>query len=144
MPPPKPGRYRVAVRFSGDTVNLASGLRVGVQVVNSRARVSSISPLRLGKGLEARLSARSTLPRVRGTLTLRGLGPVRVVRVTAVGLRADRGAVWLNGTDGSKRYLMHAERVAGKPRFRVRVWRDGIPLVRPALVPAGRLRLVAG
>ena len=81
---------------------------------------------------------------MRGTLTLRGLGPARVVRVTAVGLRTDRGAVWLNGTDGSKRYLLHAERVAGKPMFRVRVWRDGILLVRPALVPAGRLRLVAG
>ena len=144
MPPPKPGRYRVAVRFSGDRVNMASGLRVGVQVVNSRARVTSIRPLRLGKGLEAELSARATLRKVRGTLTLRGLGPARVVRVTAVGLRTDRGAVWLNGTDGSKRYLMHAERVAGKPSFRVRVWRDGILLVRPALVPAGRLRLAAG
>jgi hypothetical protein len=144
MPPPKPGRYRVGVRFSGDTVNQASGLRVGVQVVNSRARVTSTAPLRLGKGLEAQLSARATQRKVRGTVTLRGLGPVRVVRVTAVGLRSDRGAVWLNGTDGSKRYLLHAERVAGKPSFRVRVWRDGIQLVRPALVPAGRLRLVAG
>ena len=81
---------------------------------------------------------------MRGTLTLRGPGPDRVVRVTAVGLRPDKGAVWLNGTDGSKRYLLHAERVAGKPKFRVRVWRDGILLVRPALVPAGRLHLVAG
>jgi hypothetical protein len=139
MPPPKPGRYRVAVRFAGDTVNLASGLRVGVRVVNSRARVRSVGVLRLGAGLEAQLSARSTAKKVRGTLTLRGSGPVRAVRITAVGLRTDARAVWLNGTDGSKRYLLHAEPVAGKPAFRVRVWRDGIQLVRPALVPARRL-----
>ena len=144
MPPPKPGRYRVAIRFAGDTVNLASGLRVGVQVVNSRARVRSVGALRLGAGLEAELSARSTAKKVRGTLTLRGRGPVRVVRVTAVGLRTDARAVWLNGTDGTKRYLLHAERVAGKPAFRVRVWRDGVQLVRPALVPARRLQLAAG
>jgi hypothetical protein len=50
----------------------------------------------------------------------------------------------LNGTDGSKRYLLHAERIAGKPVFRVRVWRDGIQLVRPALVPARQLQLAAG
>ena len=108
------------------------------------ASITSVGPLRLGKGLEARLSVRSTQRKVRGTLTLRGLGPVRVVRVTAVGLRTDRRAVWLNGTDGSKRYLLHAERVAGKAMLRVRVWRDGIMLVRPALVPAVRLRLIAG
>ena len=144
MPPPKPGRYRVAVRFAGDTVNLASGIRVGVRVVNSRARVRSVGALRLGAGLEARLSARSTAKSARGTLTLRGRGPARVVRVTAVGLRTDRRAVWLNGTDGSKRYLLHAERIAGKPVFRVRVWRDGVQLARPALVPARRLQLAAG
>ena len=143
MPPPKPGRYRVGVRFAGDTVNLASGLRVGVRVVNSRARVRSVGSLRLGTGLEAQLSARSTAKKVRGTLTLRGRAPVRVVRVTAVGLRTDKRAVWLNGTDGSKRYLLHAERVAGKPVFRVRVWRDGIQLARPALVPAAQLQLAS-
>jgi hypothetical protein len=144
MPPPKPGRYRVSVRFAGDTVNLASGLRVGVRVVNSRAHVRSVGALRLGAGLEAQLSARSTAKKVRGTLTLRGPGPDRVVRITALGRRTDSRAVWLNGTDGSKRYLLHAERIAGKPVFRVRVWRDGIQLVRPALVPARQLQLAAG
>ena len=141
MPPPKPGRYRVAVRFDGDTVNLASGLRVGVRVMNSKAHVRSAGPLRLGSGLRAELSVRSTAAKVRGTLTLRGLGAPPVVRLTAVGLRPDAKAVWLNGTDGKKRYLLHAERVAGKPAFRVRVWRDGIQLVRPALVPARLLSI---
>ena len=74
-------------------------------------------------------------------MTLRGSGPARLVRLTALGLRADRRAVWLNGTDGTKRYLLHAERVAGRPAFRVRVWRDGIQLVRAALVPARQLLL---
>jgi hypothetical protein len=143
MPPPKPGRYRVAVRFSGDTVNLASGLRVGVRVVNSRGHVRSVGVLRLGVGLEARLSARSTAKKVRGTLRLRGPGPDRVIRITAVGLRTDGRAAWLNGTDGAKRYLLHAERIAGKPVYRVRVWRDGVQLARPALVPARRLLLDA-
>ena len=141
MPPPKPGRYRVAVRFDGDTVNLASGLRAGVRVMNSKAHVRSAGPLRLGSKLRAELSVRSTAAKVRGTLTLRGLGAPRSVRLTAVGLRPDAKAVWLNGTDGKKRYLLHAERVAGKPKFRVRVWRDGIELVRPALVPAHLLSI---
>ncbi len=139
MPPPKPGRYRVAVRFAGDTVNLASGLRVGVRVVNSKARVSSVGTLRLGAGLKAQLSVRSDPKKVRGTLTLSGRGPARSVRLTALGVRTDARAFWLNGTDGAKRYLLHAERVAGKPAFRVRVWRDGIQLVRPTLVPSRRL-----
>jgi hypothetical protein len=139
MPPPKPGRYRVAVRFAGDTVNLASGLRVGVRVVNSKARVSSVGTLRLGAGLKAQLSVRSDPKQVRGTLTLRGRGAARSIRLTALGLRTDARAFWLNGTDGTKRYLLHAERVAGKPAFRVRVWRDGVQLVRAALVPARAL-----
>jgi hypothetical protein len=139
MPPPKPGRYRVAVRFAGDTVNLASGLRVGVRVVNSKARVGSVGALRLGAGLRAQLSVRSDPGKVRGTLTLRGRGPARSVRLTALGMRTDARAFWLNGTDGAKRYLLHAERAAGKPTFRVRVWRDGIQLVRAALVPARQL-----
>jgi len=144
MPPPKPGRYRVSVRFAGDTVNLASGIRVGVRVVNSRVHVRSVGALSFGAGLAGELSARSTAKKVRGTLTLRGRGPARVVRVTAVGLRKDRRAVWLNGTDGSKRYLLYAERVAGKPTFRVRVWRDGVQLARPVLVPARSLQLTVG
>ncbi len=142
MPPPKPGRYRVAVRFDGDPVNLASGLRAGVRVMNSKAQIRTAGPLRLGSKLRAELSVRSTQAKVRGTLTLRGLGAARSVRLTAVGLRPDAKAVWLNGSDGKKRYLLHAERLAGKPAFRVRIWRDGIELVRPALVPA-RLLLVS-
>ena len=141
MPPPKPGRYRVSVRYFGDTLNQPSGVRVGVQVVSSRAQIRSVGPLRLGTALEAELSARSTRRKVTGTLTLRGRGPARTVRITAVGLRKDAGAVWMNGTDGKKRYLLHAERVPGKPAFRVRVWRDGALLVRPALVPARRLAI---
>ena len=138
MPPPKPGRYRVSVRFFGDTVNLASGLRVGVRVVNSKAVVRSEGAVRLGKRLRAELSVRSNA-KVRGTLTLRGVGPARTIRATALGLRPDRRAFWLNGTDGKKRYLLHAERIAGKPAYRVRVWRDGILLVKPARVPARQL-----
>jgi len=141
MPPPKPGRYRVAVRFSGDPVNLASGLRVGVRIVNSKGRVSSLAPLKAGPRVEARLSARFDGRKVRGTLTLRGRGPAKVVRLTALGLRSDARAVWLNGTDGAKRYLLHAERVPGKALFRLRIWRDGVLLYRPALVPAHALRL---
>ncbi len=141
MPPPKPGRYRVAVRFGGDTVNIASGLRVGVRVLNSKAHVRSTGPLRLGSRLRAELSVRSSPAKVKGTLRLRGLGAARSIRLTAVGLRPDTKAVWLNGTDGKKRFLLHAERVAGKPAFRVRVWRDGVQLVRPALVPARLLSI---
>ena len=143
-PPAKPGRYRVAVRFAGDTVNLASGLRVGVRVVNSSGHVRTVGTLRLGSRLKVVVSARARAGKVKGTMTLRGLGPVRSVRLTALGLRADARSVWLNGTDGKKRYLLHAERVAGRPVFRVRVWRDGIQIVRPALVPARRLLLAAG
>jgi hypothetical protein len=47
----------------------------------------------------------------------------------------------LNGTDGKKRYLLNIERVAGKPAFRVRIWRDGVLLFRPARVPATSLHL---
>ncbi len=78
---------------------------------------------------------------MKGTLTLRGLGAARSIRLTALGLRPDAKAVWLNGTDGKKRYLLHAERVAGKPAFRVRIWRDGIQLVKPALVPVRLLSI---
>jgi hypothetical protein len=141
MPPAKPGRYRLAVRFAGDPVNLASGLRVGVRVVNSKGRVRTVGPIRLARGLEARLSASSQGRKVQGTLTLRGRGPARLVRLTALGFRADARALWANGTDGTKRYLLHAERVPGRPLFRLRVWRDGVQLVRPALVPARQLRI---
>ena len=141
MPPPKPGRYRVGVRFSGDPVNLASGLQVGVRVVNSKGRVSSVGTVRVGPGAKAELSARSDGRKIRGTLVLTGRGPKKVVRLTALGLRSDARAVWLNGTDGKKRYLLNIERVAGKPAFRVRIWRDGALLFRPARVPAKSLHL---
>ena len=141
MPPPKPGRYRVGVRFSGDPVNLASGLQVGVRVVNSKGRVSSVGAIRVGPAARAEVSARSDGRKPRGTLVLTGRGPKKVVRLTALGLRSDARAVWLNGTDGKKRYLLNIERVAGKPAFRVRIWRDGVLLFRPARVPAKSLHL---
>jgi hypothetical protein len=140
-PPPKPGRYRVSVRFSGDTLNLASGLRVGVRVVNSKGRVRSTAPVRVGPGVKATLAASSNGRRATGTLVLTGRGVTRKVRLTALGLRPDTRAAWLNGTDGKKRYIVNVERLAGKASVRVRIWRDGVLLYRPALVPAGAFRL---
>jgi hypothetical protein len=141
MPPPKPGRYRVAVRFSGDPLNLASGLRVGVRVVNSKGRVSSKGAVRVGPATRATLVASGNGRTAKGTLVLTGRGQQRKVRLTALGLRGDARAAWLNGTDGKKRYLVNVERLAGKPLVRVRIWRDGVLLFRPALVPAKALRL---
>jgi hypothetical protein len=140
-PPPKPGRYRVSVRFSGDTLNLASGLRVGVRVVNSKGRVRSTAPVRVGPGVRATVAASSNGRKATGTLVLTGRGPKRKVRLTALGLRPDTRAAWLNGTDGKKRYIVNVERLAGKASVRVRIWRDGVLLYRPALVPAGAFRL---
>ena len=77
----------------------------------------------------------------RGTLVLSGRGPARKVRLTALGLRPDARAAWLNGTDGKKRYIVNVERLAGKASVRIRIWRDGVLLFRPALVPAKALRL---
>ena len=140
-PPPKPGRYRVSVRFSGDPLNLASGLRVGIRVVNSKGSVSMPAPVRVGPGVSARLGARSSGHSTKGTLVLTGRRPQRIVRLTALGLRSDARAAWLNGTDGTKRYLVNVQRIAGKSTFRIRIWRDGVLLFRPALVPASALRL---
>ena len=141
MPPPKPGRYRVGVRFGGDPLNLASGLRVGIRVVNSSGAVRSTRAVRVGRGVTAMLAVSANGRRAQGQLVLLGHGPKRVVRVTALGLRSDARAAWLNGTDGKKRYLVNAERVRGKALYRVRIWRDGALLFRPALVPARALRL---
>jgi hypothetical protein len=141
MPPPKPGRYRVAVRFSGDTVNLASGLRVGVRVVNSKGRVRSAGAVRVGAGVRATLAAAANGRKTTGTLVLTGRGPARKVRLTALGLRSDKRAAWLNGTDGKKRYIVNVERLAGKPSVRIRIWRDGVLLFKPAVVPAKAFRL---
>ncbi len=141
MPPVKPGRYSLGIRFGGDALNLASGAHVGVRVVNSKGRVESIGPLRLGRELTGELSTRSNGRKVRGTMKLVDHGVSRDVRLTALGLRADGRAAWLNGTDGRLRYIVHAERVPGQPLVRVRVWRDGVLLARAATVGAGRLRI---
>jgi hypothetical protein len=140
-PPPKPGRYRVSVRFSGDTLNLASGLRVGVRVVNSKGRVATTAPVRVGPGVKATVAASANGRKATGSLVLTGRGPARKVRLTALGLRSDGRAAWLNGTDGAKRYIVNVERLAGRPKLRVRIWRDGVLLFKPALVPAKAFRL---
>lgn len=141
MPPVKPGRYGIGIRFSGDSLNLASGVRFGVRVVNSAGRIQSDGSLRLGRALRGRLSARSNGRTVRGTLALNDHGVSRVVRLTALGLREDGRAAWLNGTDGRVRYLVHMERLRGRPLVRVRVWRDGVLLARAATVQAARLQI---
>lgn len=141
LPPINPGRYRVRISFAGDTLNLGSGIRVDVRVQNSRGRVESRAPLRLGEQRSARLAVRSTGKKVRGTLTLVDRGRLRTVRVLSLGLREDGRAAWLRGIGGSDRYVLNLERLRGKRLVRVRLWKNGVPVGGPATVPAKALLL---
>ena len=141
IPPVNPGKYRVAVRFGGDELNLGSGLRVGVRVVNSKARIESVGSLRLGARITGRLSVRSNGSTVRGTLRLRERGTTRMVRLRALGLRDNGRVAWMGGSAGTNRYILQLERLRGRPSVRVRLWRNGSPAGRVSTVPASRLHI---
>ena len=133
-PPTRPGSHRVVVRFRGDGLSLGSGASARVDVVNTRARVTSSRPLRLSRSLAATMAARSNGITVRGTLTLRRRGVARKVRLTALGVSADRRFTWVSGTDGRNRYDLHARRLPSG-RVRLQVWRNTAPLHAPATLP---------
>lgn len=141
IPPTNPGKYMVAIRFGGDELNVGSGLRVGVRVVNSNARIESDGFLRLGERIAGRLSVRSTGRKVQGTLRLRERGTARTVRLHALGLRDNGRVAWLSGTAGPNRYILQLERLRRKPLVRVRVWRNGSPLAVGSTIPADRLQI---
>ncbi len=141
IPPVNPGRHRVTIRFAGDELNLGSGLRVGVRVVNSKARIESDGFLALGSRIAGRLSVRSNGRSVQGTLRLRERGTARTVRMRALGLRADGRVAWLSGTAGPNRYILQIARLRGKPLVRVRLWRNTSPLGPGSTIPAGQLQI---
>lgn len=144
MPPMNPGRHRVRISFAGDQLNLGSGIRVDVRVTNSKGRVESVGPIRLGSTLAGRLTARSNGVNVRGTMTFLQRGKLRTVRLVSLGLREDARAAWLRGSAGSDRYVIKLERMRGKKLVQTRVWRNGTPLGGPALVRGAKLQLVRG
>jgi hypothetical protein len=140
MPPMNPGRQKVQISFSGDELNQGSGLRLRVQVTNSKARVQSQGVIRLGSALSGRLEAQSNGTRVRGTMTFRDRGKLRSVRLISLGVDGARAA-WLRGRSGPDRYVINLERLRGKRLVRVRVWRNGAPVGAPATVPTRKLRI---
>lgn len=141
MPPMNPGRHTVRVSFGGDSLNLGSGMRLRVQVANSKGRIESDGPIRLGSTLSGRLKVRSNGVKVRGTMTFRDQGKLRSVRLLSLGLRDDARAAWLRGLSGPDRYVVNVERLHGRRLVRVRVWRNGTPVGAPATVPARKLQI---
>lgn len=136
LPPLRPGRHRVAARFTGDERHLGSGVRATLTAINSRGRLATRGWATLRPTLAARLSVRSNGRKVRGTLVLRQGGATRTVRLTAFGLRRDGRAAWLAGTRGGVRYVVHADDRRGGAADRLRVWRNdsllnGVGLVGP-------------
>jgi hypothetical protein len=142
MPPMNPGRHKIRITFRGDTLNLASGLRLTVQVANSRGSMRSVGAVRLGSVLSGRLTARSNGSKVSGTLSFRQGGKVRAVRLTALGIRSDARAGWIRGASGPDRYVLNVERLRAKPLLRVRMWRNGTPVGGAATIPASKLRIL--
>ena len=140
-PPLAPGGHRVSVRFGGDEEHLGSGVRVTVRVVNSKGRVSTRGKIRIGKGLAASVSARSSRGRVRGSLVLTTrTGTVRV-RLTALGLPTTGKRAWLAGRGRGGRYVVHVDDRPGRRRDRLRVWRRETLLNGSGLVAAGSVRV---
>lgn len=136
--PPLPrGMHRVAVKFQGDDLDLASGLRVNTHIVNSRGRVRSHGAVRLSSGSRARFSASSDGKLATGTIALRlgGATGVRTVAVRELGVAADGSQAWLRGNDQRRRrYLVHLQRGRGVVRIEIV---GGASIV--ATVPASRL-----
>jgi hypothetical protein len=143
MPPLNPGRHKITVRFRGDEVNQASGVRLTVRVTNSKGRVTSAGTVRLGGALSGRLAVRSNGAKVSGTIRLRHGGNVRAVRLISFGLRKDVRAAWLRGRSGSDRYVVNVERLRARPLYRVRTWRNGAQVGGAATVPVSKLRLAS-
>jgi hypothetical protein len=142
MPPTRPGRHPIAIRFRGDELDLASGQSIAVRIVNSRARIETRGSLRLARTLDATLAARSKGGSVTGTLVLRERARTRTVKLTAVGLRADGRAAWLAGLERRRdRYVVHLEWLLPARRVRVRIWRNDVPLQPSVTVPAAQLHI---
>ena len=144
MPPLNPGRHKIRISYGGDALNLGSGMRVEVRVTNSKGRVESDGPIRLGSRHSGRLKAVSNGTKVSGSMTFRDRGKLRSVRLLSLGLRSDARSVWLRGLSGPDRYVANLERLSGKPLVRTRVWRNGVPFGGPATVAARKLRIAAG
>jgi hypothetical protein len=121
-PPLAPGIHRIAVRYHGDAHNLGSGLHIDTTVVNSAGRVASKGLISLPGRRSLRISVASDGGPVSGDLVLGGPGLERAVAIGSLGLRSDGGTAWLRGSDpGGHRYLVHLQRIPGKPRVRVEI-----------------------